>query len=224
MNCTSADKLFLLVSCALVLVVSSSYGDNLCKWVDEDGATHYAESCPEGVNSHEVEIQAPPGRAQADEASSVYADPKTADTEPEEEPAQTTEWSSSELEQMKSRCVTAMLNLDALSQGRGIYYDSQGQLQADLYQSVRYQYDRSARYLDAKAMSRSEAQWRLVEQDNCVPDVLSAGVSAQVRQKKKSHLQGECGFWKSELEYLERSRGFRRQRTDLKKLFNANCR
>lgn len=50
-----------------VAVVDTASGD-LCKWVDEYGTVHYAESCPEEVNSETVEIRPPPSRAQVTEA------------------------------------------------------------------------------------------------------------------------------------------------------------
>ena len=50
----------------LVFFVPSVAG--FCKWVDENGATHYAETCPEDVESSEVETHATPIQEQVDEA------------------------------------------------------------------------------------------------------------------------------------------------------------
>jgi len=40
----------------------------ICKWVDENGVTHYAEKCPEQVDSTEVNIHAPPSNKQVEAA------------------------------------------------------------------------------------------------------------------------------------------------------------
>jgi hypothetical protein len=40
----------------------------ICKWVDENGVTHYAEKCPEQVDSTEVNIHAPPSNNQVEDA------------------------------------------------------------------------------------------------------------------------------------------------------------
>lgn len=60
---------------AAIVVVGSVSGD-LCKWVDEHGTVHYAESCPEGVNSVSVEIESPPSQAQVAEAQKRAMDAK----------------------------------------------------------------------------------------------------------------------------------------------------
>ncbi len=39
-----------------------------CMWVDENGVAHYAETCPEDVESTEIDIQPPPSPAQVEAA------------------------------------------------------------------------------------------------------------------------------------------------------------
>ena len=58
---------------AAFAVMDVASGD-LCKWVDENGTVHFAESCPEDVNSETVEIQPPPSQAQAAEAEKRSAE------------------------------------------------------------------------------------------------------------------------------------------------------
>jgi hypothetical protein len=60
---------------AAAVLVDAASGD-LCKWKDEYGTVHYAERCPEGVNSVAVEIQAPPSRALVAEAEKRSAETK----------------------------------------------------------------------------------------------------------------------------------------------------
>ena len=47
----------------LGMALTAAGGDaraDICKWVDEDGVTHYAAECPEGVDSRQVELEPPP--------------------------------------------------------------------------------------------------------------------------------------------------------------------
>lgn len=44
----------------MALVIASHSAAQICKWVDEDGVTHYAEKCPEEVNGQEVKIDSGP--------------------------------------------------------------------------------------------------------------------------------------------------------------------
>lgn len=61
-----------LACCTAIIAVSLSINAEMCKWVDENGTVHYAESCPENVKSIEVEIQPPPSQKQAVEAEQLY--------------------------------------------------------------------------------------------------------------------------------------------------------
>jgi len=51
----------------MALVFADQGVAQICKWVDEDGVTHYAERCPEGVESTEIELEAPPSENQIEE-------------------------------------------------------------------------------------------------------------------------------------------------------------
>jgi len=57
-----------LACCTAIIYVSGAVNAEMCKWVDENGTVHYAESCPEKVESVEVEIQPPPSQTQVAEA------------------------------------------------------------------------------------------------------------------------------------------------------------
>jgi len=63
---TSQFNIVALGICALVLACPSQA--KICKWVDENGVTHYAEKCPEQVDAAEVEIHAPPSNKQVEDA------------------------------------------------------------------------------------------------------------------------------------------------------------
>jgi hypothetical protein len=61
----------MLTACLLGVLAIATVGvvdAEICKWVDEDGCVHYTETCPEGVEGTEVEIQPSPSREQVEEA------------------------------------------------------------------------------------------------------------------------------------------------------------
>lgn len=79
MSYSNAHWLIAFLFGVLALVVAGVASAGMCKWVDENGCVHYAETCPEGVNSTEVQIQAPPSQeqvAEADKQSSSWKEIK----------------------------------------------------------------------------------------------------------------------------------------------------
>lgn len=223
MSYSSATRLTSFLFGVLTIVAVDVVNADMCRWVDEDGCVHYAETCPENVESTIVEIQAPPSPAQVDEANKRSADVQLERREREEVPSEPAELSTINVDQMRDRCIEARLSLDALSQGKPIYYDKSGQLQAELHQSVRFEFDRDSGYLNADAIERANKHWSLVKQDNCTSAVSQSGIRSEIRQMKKEHQQRQCKVWKTELEYMDRNKSFHKERLDLKKLFNANC-
>jgi len=51
---------FRAIVLAILFLVPASAVVAICKWVDENGVTHYAEHCPDEVGASEIEIQPPP--------------------------------------------------------------------------------------------------------------------------------------------------------------------
>lgn len=202
-------------------VALTNVGDacaQMCKWRDEHGTLHYAEKCPQNVEGTKLEIQAPPSQALKDEADRRYAVPGKVEAQ-DEAPAIEQPVSDQALEM----CIEALMSLDALRGKRPVYYDQQGQLRAEAHQSVRREFNREDRHLGADARASALKRWAAVEQNNCTPEVMQSGVKKAIKQRQKAHQQGECSWWKTELEYMEHHRGFHRERTDLKTQFNAKC-
>jgi hypothetical protein len=56
-----------LVTVLAVFFVEGARAD-ICKWVDDDGVTHYAMECPESVDASEVDIEEGPSAEQVDAA------------------------------------------------------------------------------------------------------------------------------------------------------------
>lgn len=56
-----ARSLCLLTMLGIASIVTGvSAQADICKWIDENGVTHYAAECPEGVDSRQIEIEPPP--------------------------------------------------------------------------------------------------------------------------------------------------------------------
>lgn len=218
MRYSKATRLTAFLCSVLAITIVDA---EMCKWVDESGCVHYAETCPEGVKSTAVEIQAPPPPTQVDEANKRSVDMRPQQTKGEDMPSKPAKLSTFDIDQMRDSCIKARLSLNALSREVPVYYDRQGQLQAELHQSV--QFDRSGSYLSADALKSAKKHWNLVKQDNCTSAVSGSEIKRGIKQKQKEHQKEQCEFWSAELEYMERSRGFHSEHLDLKKLFNANC-
>jgi len=218
MSYSNAPWLTAFLCSVLAMGIVDSANAKMCKWVDENGCVHYAETCPEGVKSTNVEIQRPPAKTQVDEANKRFVEIQS---EGAKKPSEPTELLTFESDQMRDRCIKAKLSLDALSQKVPVYYDKQGQMQAELFKSVRF--DRSSSYLNGDAIKSARKHWTQVKQDNCTSAVPGSEVRRGVKQRQKEHLQKQCELWRSELEYMDRNKGFHSERLDLKKLFNANC-
>lgn len=223
MGNSTATRLTVFTFGILTMVIFGVVSADMCKWVDEDGCVHYAESCPEGVENTIVEIQAPPSPEQVDEATKRFLDGQSDLDEQEGMPSESTELSTIEIYHMRDRCIQANLSLDALSRDLPVYYDSYGQLQAELWNYPHVLQERSGSYLNTDARKRALKQWRQVKGANCTSAVSGSGIRTEIRRKQKEHQQRVCDVWKTELEYMESNRGFHEERLKLKKLYNSKC-
>jgi hypothetical protein len=201
-----------------MFVAADGAPGEICKWQDESGTVHYAEECPEEIESARVEIQPPPSQARIHEADSRYAA-----AERGEDSGDATVPAGSDTARMREMCIQARLSLSSLDGNRPVYFDQRGQLQSENYQSVRNEYDRGARHLSADARARELEHWTSAEQDNCTPEVVQSGIRSDIRRRQNEHQQRECDWWGLELEYMERNKGYHAERLDLKRQFNARC-
>jgi len=53
-----ASLAVVFIAAVAVLVLTNARAQ-MCKWVDENGVVHYAQSCPEGVETEQVKISKP---------------------------------------------------------------------------------------------------------------------------------------------------------------------
>ena len=91
---------------SLLVVLASQGSADYCKWVDENGVAHYAETCPEEVVSTEIELQTPPTQEQVVEAmsrSAQSAEKRKTDKEKaiEEQPVFRPRYSGAEIKKME---------------------------------------------------------------------------------------------------------------------------
>ena len=207
----------------MLVLFSGTCVAKMCKWEDANGVTHYAETCPEGVEGSKIDIRTSSPPVQMDETITKSADEQLQPREPEKVSSESIESSTQKIYKMRERCIEARLSLDALSQKLPVYYDSLGKIQAELWNYPHVRLERGSRYLDANAKNRAYKHWSLVRQDNCTPAVSGSGIKADIRRKQKEHQQRLCEVWKIELEYMERSKSFHKERLDLKKLFSSKC-
>lgn len=73
MRYSNAHRLTAFLFGVSVLMIAGVASAGMCKWVDENGCVHYAETCPEGVAGTEVQIQPPPSQEQVTEADKQSA-------------------------------------------------------------------------------------------------------------------------------------------------------
>lgn len=207
----------------LVLTHLTGLKAEICKWMDENGGVHFAETCPEGVQATHVELQPPPSRSQVEDASSRYVNAQPQSSGQEEDPAGIDTSLTVGTDQLREHCLKAKLSLDKLSSEYPVYYDQAGALRTDRHKSVLLEFDHSGRYLDAGRRGEQVDYWKKVERNNCTPEILDSGIRQEIKQIQKKQQKKDCGWWRSELEYMERNKSFHKERLDLKKLFNANC-
>ena len=124
----------LLVLLALVIpagVVAPAHAETYCKWVDENGVTHYAPECPRSIDGSIVDVDALVGWPDDDETPTDDADDNDAPR-----PARTqAELEAAALRAAQSRaddaCRDALRRLDELSTALPVYRDDEGGVHAD---------------------------------------------------------------------------------------------
>ncbi|MEE4294526.1 MAG: DUF4124 domain-containing protein [Xanthomonadales bacterium] len=161
---------------ALVITVFSldaAGAAGLCKWTDENGVVHYAETCPEDKDAQLVEIAPPPDPERVEEAKrraqamiqdrelrqagrqAVQQDKQAVRSRPE----------ISRSDKLNS-CVEAMMDLHNLSEGEAMYFDKEGRLH-DQFSIHSKSYTGERRYIEDdqhKALIRQKEE---LVQANC---------------------------------------------------------
>lgn len=173
----------------LVLVFAASESAGICKWVDENGVVHYAETCPEDSSSSEVRIEPPPPQEQIDATArrmeKLRSDVKAHATEREQEEDQNSQ-QTEKLEQtsdtMNRRCAEARWNLEILRKQLPVYYDDENQLhyKRSLHD---YWYTGQRTYLDDERRAAEITHYTMVEEQTCT------GSEADIRERISMYME-----------------------------------
>jgi len=162
---------FTLLVLLFFATASESFG--ICKWVDEKGVVHYAETCPEDVDSSDVPIEPPPPQEQIDEttlrAEKLRSEAKARHEQQEREKEQEA-LEYMELEKtsdtMNSRCAEARWNLEILRKQLPVYYDENNELHYN--RSLHhYWYEGQRTYLDDQQRAAEISRYAMVEAQTC---------------------------------------------------------
>ena len=115
---------FRAVAVAVLLLAPVSTGAAICKWVDENGVTHYAEHCPDDVGASELDIQPPPEHP-ADATTMGYPQPGPGPTSPATSQASASKFESLPIDRLGSLPPQTSSNY-LQTTGADISYDVKG--------------------------------------------------------------------------------------------------
>lgn len=180
--------LFLLL---FISVAPDSLG--ICKWVDENGVVHYAETCPEDSNSTQVPIEPPPSQAQIDATTARAEELRSEmrsrhaqrDQEKEQEVAQLQEQEITS-EEMNRRCAEARWNLEILNRQLPVYYDEENQFHTN--RSLHhYWYEGPRTYLDDEQRAAEILRYSIIEKQACTES------EANIRERISVYMEKRDG-------------------------------
>jgi len=198
----------------LIFIVFSGPGvAAFCKWVDESGAVHYAETCPEDVDSTEIETQALPSQEQVEDAIRGLEQLQEKRKVQREFKNQQAEKKAAEKQQLRAEkgaqtelCVKAIMNLAALGQPGPDYYDEAGELH-NIRSSHSEWYEGDRRFLTYFERRNEFMHWVQVNIDNCDPVVDSKSGEKKLHELYgEKNQQAECQYRRAQLAKLEEPR------------------
>lgn len=163
---------FLAIAIAL-LASQATVGVDYCKWTDENGVVHYAEKCPENIETKRVEIQPPPSEDSIQEAQRRSEDLLSTTESRRQDKTKELEKKAAEVTQAddkkgaRKRCVDAMVDLHNLREGEAVYFDERGELH-DQFSVHSSSYSGKRTYIgDAEHKALIDAKQKSVHSD-CV--------------------------------------------------------
>ena len=157
-----------------LLVSQSALGVDYCKWTDEKGVVHFAEKCPENMESERVEVEPPPPEDSILEAQqrseALLSDMESRRQERAEERERQSADRSARAESKKGkreRCLDAMVDLHNLREGEAIYFDEAGELH-DQFSIHSDSYSGSRTYIGDEEHKALIAEKQSIVQTDCV--------------------------------------------------------
>lgn len=219
-------KLLVLVF-LIGFIVSEISG--ICKWVDESGVVHYAETCPENLDTSDVQIHAPPSQEQI-EATTRRSEKIQVDTEARSK-SRRQEKAQQELDKqareetreiMTDQCAEASWNLEILRMQLSVYFDEDNLLHFNrsLHDSW-YLGERT--YLDDQQRQAEVTHFTRVKAKTCTTS--EEDIRARILKYREKYLQEICGHLRNKLHNMETlSTGIPSdEMRDLKELIENSC-
>ncbi|MGD8347102.1 MAG: DUF4124 domain-containing protein [Lysobacterales bacterium] len=154
MSALARARISLFAVLVSVLFIDAAGAAGLCKWTDENGVVHYAETCPDDKDAQQVKIVPPPDPERVEEAKrrskAMIQDREL--RQAEQEVLQQENRAARSRQEMarsdnRSSCVEAMVDLHNLREGEAIYFDEEGRLH-DQFSLHSESYTGARRYIE----------------------------------------------------------------------------
>lgn len=218
-----------LVLLALLLLLVSPESAGICKWVDSDGVTHYAETCPEDSHSTNIEIAPPPDPELIEAAEQRGEQTKSRTSlrkqQLEQQKAQKAQLNKASDEATDSKvkaCAEARWNLSILRKQLPVYYDEQNDLHYNrsLHDSW---YAGQRRYLEDQQRQQEIARLTQVEEQNCTSS--EDDIRERIRIYMNNEHQDACMSLRNRLKNMQAANtGIPSdEMRDLEELINTRC-
>lgn len=150
--------------------IGSAQGQ-ICKWVDEDGITHYETRCPEDGRANVLDLDTGPGgdasgEAQASQEPERFEPLLPADNGQAEIALAPSQPSVLDNAQARDRCVRALTNLVVLQVQAPVFYDEQGVLHHGESDRAR-NYEGPRTYVSNRDRDEEILRYRTYLRDSC---------------------------------------------------------
>ena len=180
----------------------------ICKWVDQDGVVHYAETCPEEVDATAVKIQPPPTQEKVEETSKrsekIRKDMQISrDLRIQEREQQTLEKQTYEekADTVNRECAEARWNLGILGKQLPVYFDDEHVLHFN--RSLHdYWYGGPRTYLDEPQRQAEIAHYSAVESKTCT--ATEADIRARIMDYQERSRKDLCRHLRNKLENMRK--------------------
>ena len=223
------SKILKLAVIAILLSFLAPETAGICKWVDENGVVHYAETCPEDAKTSEVHIHAPPSQEQI-EATTRRSEESLRTTKArseqkkleKEQKALTRKTREESTDIMTGKCAEARWNLAILQKPLPVYFDEDNLLHFNrsLHDSW---YGGQRTYLDDQQRQTEIMHYTRVEEQTCTAS------EAEIRERIKMYMEKShrevCQHLKNKLENMKAlSTGIPSDKMrDLEELIDTRC-
>jgi hypothetical protein len=198
-------KLLLVLVC---LLYSGQCFPQFCKWVDENGVSHYAETCPEDVDGQQVNTDPGPSQelVEAAQARSGSLEGERAAQREQAQLIRQQEQASLVTRQKASgeniqRCAQARISLEVLRKPLPVYYDQARSLHFNRSRHDRW-YQGTRTYLEDAQRQAEIERFGRVEAETCTDN------EADIRERIRIYMQTQeddiCGLLRQRLASLRR--------------------